>query len=195
MERPARGRLSTLDLLPPEAEEDVLWAHKELRLRKRLQQDILEEFNLKLRLKGIPPISKSAFNRASLRLMRMATRLEETREIAGVLAERFETGGGEDVTLLLGETIKVMVYEMLENAGRLKADGATAEMMMNAARALKSAEEARRISADTKRLVEKEFKVKAEAAVEQVARAKGLSAETVEAIKANILGIREGAAA
>lgn len=183
-----RNRLSSIDLLPPEAEEDVVWAYKELRRRKMIQDDVLDQFNLRLRMKGLGPISKSAFSRAAIRLSRMATRLEETREIAGVLAEKFETGGGEDITLLLGETIKVMTFEMLENAGRLKADGDTAEMLMNAARALKTAEDARRVSADTASKLKREFAVKAEEAVERVGAARGLSSETVTAMKAELFG-------
>ncbi|MEX1084075.1 MAG: DUF3486 family protein [Xanthobacteraceae bacterium] len=192
MRRP-RGRLSSVDLLPEAAEEDVQWAYEQLKRRKRPQAEILDQLNLRLKLKSIPPISRSAFNRASIRLMRMATRLEETREIAGVLAAKLDAAGGDDLTLLLGETIKMLVYEMLENAGNLKADGLTAEMMMNFARALKFAEDSRRITADTRARIERDFKAKASEAVEAAARAKGLTRETVDAIKAQILNIDRAA--
>jgi hypothetical protein len=191
--RRARGRLSSVDLLPEEADEDVLWAWEQLRRRRRTQSEILDQLNLRLQLKNITPISKSAFNRAAIRLMRMAARLEETREIAGVLAQKLDASGGEELTLLLGETIKVLVYEMLENAGELKANGITAEMMMNFARAVKFAEESRRITADTRVKIEREFTAKATEAVENAAKAKGLTKDTVDAIKAQILGLNVGA--
>ena len=63
-------------------------------------------------------------------------------------------------------------------------------MLMFASRALKHAEEAQKISADTKARILRDFTTKAEEAVDKVAKAKGLTAETAEAIKANILGIK-----
>lgn len=190
--RRARGRLSSVDLLPEEAEEDVVWAWEQLKRRKLTQTEILEQLNLRLKRKGLRSISKSSFGRAAVRLMRMASRLEETREIASVLATKLDAAGGEDLTLLLGETIKTLVYEMLEHAGELQADGAAAEMMMNFARALKFSEESRRITADTRTKVEREFKKTATAAVDEAAKVRGLTQETADAIKAQILGLNLG---
>jgi hypothetical protein len=189
-----RGRLSSIDLLPEEAEPHIVWAMTELKERRQPAIAILAEFNARLADLAIKPVSKSAFNRASLRLSRMASRLGEVREIAGVLASKFETGGDEDLTLLLSETIKALTFEMLENAGELKADGFTAEMLMNAGRALKNAEDAKRISADVRKRIEVDFAAKAGQAVDKVAKAKGLSSDTVADIKAQILGIRRDGA-
>jgi hypothetical protein len=78
---------------------------------------------------------------------------------------------------------------LLSNAGELDAAGPTAQMLMFTARALKDAESAKRISSDGRVKLEKEFQSKTAAAVDQVAKTAGLTAETVEAIKAKILGI------
>lgn len=183
-----RHRPSSIDLLPPETDDLVAWAYGELKGGKRFQQDVLAEFNRRLQVRALelgvelPAISKSAFSRSALRLRRLSQRLEETREIAAVLAEKFETGGGEDVTLLVGETIKTLVLEVLENAGSLKADGRTAEMLANFALAVKSAEQARKVSADTASRIRKDFLTKAEAAIEEVAAKKGLGPEAVKAL-------------
>ncbi|WP_100965345.1 DUF3486 family protein [Bosea sp. FBZP-16] len=187
-----RGRLSTLDLLPIEAEEDVAWAFAELRARKQTQDDIRDALNLRLKLKGIAPISASAFNRAAVRTARMAHRLGEVREMASALATKFEDGGDEDLTLMVSETIKAMIFEMLENAGTLKANPLTAEMMANLATALSGAERAKKISADTRKMIERDFAKKAEAAIEKVSDAKGLSPETKEAFKRELFGVRNG---
>lgn len=40
-----RGQLSSLDLLPDEAQDDLVWAIGELNRRQRTQTDILFEFN------------------------------------------------------------------------------------------------------------------------------------------------------
>lgn len=191
-----RGRLSSLDTLPEWADESKLWAFGELKARQRPQLEILEEFNAKLRAaaweQGItdpPQISKSAFNRVSMRLAVLGRRLEETREIANVLAPKLDQAGDASVTLLVAESIKMLVHEMLSNAGELSADGATAEMLMLTSRALKHAEEAKRISADGRRQLEAELMAKAAAAVEKVAKAQGGTPESIAALKA-ALGVQ-----
>jgi hypothetical protein len=183
------GRLSSLDLLPDAAAEDVAWAFQELRRRKLTQDDIRDQLNLKLKLRGLPEISRSAFNRAAIRTARMAHRLGEVREIASTLAAKFEEGGDEDLTLLAAETIKMMVFETMENAGRLKADGATAEMLANFALAVKSAEQAKKVTADTRTLIEKQWRQKAETAIERVANRQGLSRDKVDELRRDFLGI------
>ncbi len=185
-----RGRLSSIDLLPPEAEEDVVWAFGQLRARKMTQEDIREAFNLRLKMKGLEAISASAFNRAAVRTARMSHRLGEVREMASALATKFEDGGDEDLTLLLSETLKTLVFEMLENAGNLKASPLTAEMMANFATALHRAEGAKKISADTRKIIDRDFRKKAEAAIDKVAKVKGITAEMREDFKRGLFNVR-----
>ena len=183
------GRLNSLDLLPVEAEDDVIWAYGEINKRKMTQADILAQLNLKLKLKGLGDISSSAFNRAALRTARMSHKLGEVKEIATALATKFESGSDESLTVLVSETLKTMVFEMLENAGKLKADGATAEMMMNLSRAVKHSEEAKKISADTRKMVEKEFAVRTEETINMVAKRQGLTKERVAELQREFLGL------
>lgn len=190
-----RGRISSIDKLPTWCDEATRWAFTSLKERALTQLEILDGFNERLRAaawgegitdaEAIPQISKSAFNRRAMRLATIGRRLEETREIAAILTPKFEGETGEQITLLLAQTIKSLIFEMLENAGdELKADGDTAEMLMFASRALKHAEEASRISADTKSKILKEFTEKAEKTVDAVAKAKGFSADSVATLKA-----------
>lgn len=181
-----KDRLSSIDLLPEEAKEDIAWAFSELRARKRTKDEIHESFNLRLATKGLGPISKSAFSRAAVRTARMAHRLGEAREIASALSSRFEEGGDEELTLLVSELIKSIVFEILENAGRLKADGVTAEMMVNFANAIKAAEQAKKVTADTRKVIEANFKKKAEVAIDGV---KGLTPELKESFRRDLLGL------
>jgi orotate phosphoribosyltransferase-like protein len=193
--RRGRGRLSSIELLPDWAAPAVTAAYAKLRENKLTQLEIHEAFNAELRTlafaEGItdpPQISLSAFNRRSMRLATLAQRLAETREIASVLASRLEDGGDEDLTLMASETIKTIVFEALENGGTMAATPMSAEMMANFALALKSAEQAKKVTADTKALIQKNFAKVAEA-VDSVARAKGLTRDTVDAIKTMVLGI------
>ena len=83
--RRGRGRLSSIDLLPEEADGVVAWAFQELKNRERMQKDIHEEFNEKLSELSLGPISLSAFNRHSIRLATMARRHAEVRAITSSL--------------------------------------------------------------------------------------------------------------
>jgi hypothetical protein len=198
-----RGRLSTLDTLPAWCEDAKLWAFGELKARKLTQQEILDGFNERLKVAAwevgitddIPVISRSAFNRAAIRLSILGARLQETREIAAILAPKLDQAGDNSVTLMVSETIKTLISEMLSNAGDLPPDGDTAEMLMMTARALMAAEQAKRISSDTRKKIEAELQSKTEKAVDAVAKSQGLSAPTVDAIKAKILGIDRSAKA
>lgn len=195
-----RGRLSEIDRLPDWADEAKVWAFEQLKERKLSQLEILDGFNARLKAASMaedaaaepPEISRSAFNRTAMKIAILGRRLEETREIAKVIAPKLDEAGDTSLTLMVAETLKTLIAEMLGNAGELAADGDTAEMLMLTSRALKHAEEAKRISADGRRKIEVELQAKAAKAVDAVARTSGLSAETVDAIKARILGVATG---
>lgn len=108
-DRSGRGRLSSLDLLPDEAQDDLLWAMSELNQRKRSQADILFELNDRLEVKGIAPISRAAFNRKSTTLAARAMQMEERRHVYAGFAERLtpEEVGKND--LVLGEFLKLLI--------------------------------------------------------------------------------------
>lgn len=115
--RAGRGHLSSVDLLPEEAREDVSWAAEELGRRGRTQEDIRFEFNDRLAKKGIDPISRSAFNRHSLRLAATNAKLDEMDRIFSVVAPRFTAEKVDQSTKVIGEFIKVLSYEILQSRG------------------------------------------------------------------------------
>ena len=84
-----RGRLSSIDLLPDEAQDDIVWAMAELNQRKRSQADILFELNDRLAVKGCEAISKSAFNRKSMRVAAYSRRINESRALFEGIAPQF----------------------------------------------------------------------------------------------------------
>jgi len=188
-----RGRLSAIDLMPPEADGIISWAAAELGLRERTQTDIYAEFTGKCEALmaehrgelefAIPAFS--SFNRYSIRLARLTRRLDETRQIVSALSASFDAKDSDDLTIMTAETIKALVLHMLGDG----ADGIAPKDAMLLATAFKSAAQAQSISTDRRRKVEAEFESRIGTAVETVARAKGLTVETAEAIKAQILGV------
>jgi hypothetical protein len=189
MAKQKRGRLSSIDLLPEQGEPHVLAALKALRERKKPQQQILAELNAALADYGIKPISRSAFNRKALWLAGYGRQLEDAREIAAVVAEKLDEAPAGDVGLLLGETLKTLIFDVLSEAS-LSDESASMKMLAQASIALRNLEQARRMSVQTRQKIMTDFVRKAGEAVEKVAEQRGLTAETVDVIKAQILGVR-----
>jgi hypothetical protein len=188
-----RGQLSSLERLPPEAEGIFTWAASELADREKTQTEIYAEFvtrceQLMREHRGeleftIP--SFSSFNRYSIRQARMTRRLDQTREIAKVLAKKHDAQASDDLTVMAGEMIKSVVFHMLGDA----ADGIEPKQLKELADAFKSAQVSQNLSSTRKAKETAALKDRLTEAVDTVAKAKGLTAETTESIKAEILGV------
>lgn len=189
-----RGRLSAIEQLPPACDPVIAWAAGELRGRDRTQKEIYEEFFLKLEALqqehrgeldfAIP--SFSAFNRYAIKLATLTRRLEDTRAIAASIAEKFDAQASDDLTLIAAEAIKTLVFEVLTDAGE---SGIDPKGALNLAGALRAAAQAQGVSTQRRQKVESDFARRTEKAVDRVAKVKGLTADTAEAIKAQILGV------
>ena len=112
--REGRGRLSSIELLPAEADEAVAWAAAELIDRTRTADDIHAEFNGKLAAIGLGPISRSAFGRYSIRQSSLARRREVTREIVAAINAKLNIKDMDELSIVLGDTLKMVVFETLE---------------------------------------------------------------------------------
>ncbi|PKP85832.1 MAG: hypothetical protein CVT80_00365 [Alphaproteobacteria bacterium HGW-Alphaproteobacteria-2] len=189
-----RGRLSAIERLPPECDAAIAWAASALAGREHTQTEIYAGFvdrceALMAEHRGelefdIP--SFSSFNRYSIKLARLSRRLEQTREMVAVLAQKFDAGASDDLTIMAAETMKALVLHMLSDVGEAGIEPKDAMML---ASAFRQAVQAQAVSTERRRRLEAEFAGKVETAVETVARARGITADTAEAIKAQILGV------
>lgn len=179
-----RGRLSSLDLIPDEGQDDILWALAELNERRRTQADILFELNDRLEAKGIDGISKSAFNRAAIRTAAAARRISEARAVFAGIADQFTPESVDQNNLVLGEVIKTLILELMD------APSQTPKGAMEMARAFLATVQAQNLSSTRRLKLEAEMRAKAAEAIDKVAGEKGMSAETVARIKSQILGVR-----
>lgn len=178
-----RGRLSSLDLLPDEAQDDVIWAVGQLNRRDRTQSDIHFELNDRLQAKGLETISRSAFNRASMRLSARARRISERQQIYAGLAEQLTPESVGKTDIILAEFLKTLIDELLDS------DKLSPKNAMELAAAYRSIIGGQRQSIDMRRGLEAEFAKKAARAVEEVAKVRGLTEETTDIIKAK-LGVK-----
>lgn len=185
--REGRGRLSSIDMLPDEAEPDILWALEELRSRTRPQIAILAEFNARLADRGIGGVSKSAFSRWSMRKTIQFRKLDEVRHITSEIVADLGTDGADQVTVAVAEMIKVAIYENLEKGS------VDSKSVMEMARALTSVVSAQKASNELRRKLEERAAAQIEQAAEtaeKVATEAGLSAERAAQIRRDVLGLR-----
>lgn len=186
-----RPQLSAMEQLPEDAQEDVIWAVGELNNRSRTQADILFEFNDRLAAKGIDPISKSAFNRSSIRLAAMSKRLTEARKIFEGIAPQFTPERVDENTIALGEFIKLIVFELTQSeAVAIGPKGA-----MELAKAHLAVIQGQKISTERRAKLEADAKARfvkaAEAAVDQAAEAGKLvdPQDVLKRIREDVYGI------
>ena len=189
-----RGRLSSIDLLPRECDPIVTWVAQELANRDRTQLDIYQEFVTRCEMLmaerrgevefSIP--SFASFHRHAFRMAALARRLEQAREIGTTLSARFDAQGADDLTKLASQAVQALVLELTMDGGDA---GWSPKEAMQLAAAMKSAAQAQGISTDRRQKVEREYADQVKVAVDTVAKAKGLTAETAEAIKSQILGV------
>jgi sugar phosphate isomerase/epimerase len=184
--REGRGRPSTLDMLPEEADGDLAWLNDELRIGKRLQIDLLAEFNARLADHGIAPVSKSTFSRYSVRKAMQFRQLDETRRISVELAEMLGVDSADKMTIAVSEMLKMAAFKLAEGGDLSSKD------VMELARANKDAVSAQKMSTDYRRMLERETAEKVAAAVkdvEEIAVAAGVSPETMAKINQRLAGI------
>ncbi|HET7410085.1 MAG TPA: phage protein Gp27 family protein, partial [Paracoccaceae bacterium] len=170
--RHGRGRLNSIELLPDHADGAVRWAMDALAQREWPQVLILERFNEMLAEldPSVGPISSSAFNRFSMRFAAQARRLTESREMAAALAERLDDLPEGDVGLMLIETIKTLINEVLLD-GMVAGESPGLKGLLDAAEAVQRLELARKANAGVAAEARKAFVKTAADAVEKAATA------------------------
>jgi hypothetical protein len=200
-DRQTRGRLSSIDLLPDEAELIVAWAADELAKTKRTQIDIYAEFKRQLiALQGelglgfeIP--SYSSFHRHSVRLSALTRRLQRMRAVASAIVERDDAGGVDDITNAATLTIKTLILELAEAGGEAGFTPKDAKAMADALRSLAAAEN---VSTTRRQRVEAEIAKmadNADQAIDTVGKEAGLSKDRIAQLKRDFLGVRDKKAA
>lgn len=185
-----RGRLSSIDLLPAEAADDVLWANQELYARQRPIAEIFVEFNARLDAKGITPISRTAFYNRSTRLADAQRRMREARAMFEGLSNEFTAENVDENTVILGEFIKTLIQELVDDASGMKRP----KDALDIARAYQATVMGQKVSADRRLKLQAEAKANAVAAMEKAigqAEASGVQSgeEVLRRIREEVYGI------
>lgn len=171
-ERATRGRLSSLEMIPADAQHHMVWAMGELNARNRSQSDILDELNGKLADMGLDLISRSAFSRAAVRAETARRRYEERAQLVAAILPMATPDKVREADLVIGELLKTLI------GGILDRETLSSEDALNLAQAYKRTIEGQTASAELRRQQEAEFAAKLGEVEKAVAKAKGITAET-----------------
>lgn len=186
-----RGRLSSLDLVPEEGQEDVRWAYEQLNQRDTSAADILFQLNDRLTGKGLGEfkISKSAFNRKSVAIARAASRIKMSRDIFAGIADQLTPENIDKGNIALAEFIKSLIAEIISQA---EDGGLSADEAMKLARGFQAVVLAQKQSTDRRSKAEKDEAARVEKtadALDVAAKEAGLSAETIARLRRDFLGM------
>ena len=189
-----RPRPSSIDLLPEECGSIVAWAAHELGKSNRTMTDVYREFQQKLiALQGeiglgfdIPVFS--SFGRHSLRLGNLRNRSRRGLELANALIESTDGADADTLTKATTQTLKILLFEMLEYAGEA---GFSPKEALAMAGAVKQLQQAENLSTARRQKLDSEFAEKAGKIIDTVAKEKGMSAEIIAQLRRDFLGVRD----
>lgn len=192
------GRPSSVKLLPPEIRERLdAWIRDESvtqsEARERVNELLAELYP------DHPPVSRSALSRYELQARENMDRVQHSRELAKTWIGKLGSQPGGDVGFLVIETLKTLSLEvsqaLLHGSGEMDADSMSGvldqlnKLALAAQRLERSAAESERRD---RQIREEERKRASEEAAEEAGKAAsglGLSAETADAIKRQVLGV------
>lgn len=178
------GRKSTIARLPPEVRELI----GELRRKGRTLDEIMEH----LRQLDVE-VSRSALGRHTKQLDAIADHMRKSQDMARALTERFGDDGIGDMARLNLQIAHGLLMRLMysEDGEEIKLDPKEAMFLTSA---LKNVTSASKTELDRATKVRSEIAARAEAVAEETVSAlkkAGMTAETYDKIRANILGVAQ----
>lgn len=187
-QRPTRGRLSKVDLLPDSIREQL---HQMLREKRHTQEEIREAINTLIDEHNLPEemqLSRTGLNRYASRMEKVGAKIRASREMAEVWAAKLGSAPTSDVGKLLMEFVKTLAFEtsmsMAEDdkpvAPKALGQLALVAQRLEAAAMTSHKREKAILDAFAQEMAEK---------TEELVRTGGLSGGAADTIKRDILGI------
>lgn len=176
---------STIKTLPPNLLEQLQdW----LRDPTITQAEATERLNDLLVELGEKPRSKSAVNRYAMQMNEIGERIQQSRDMADMWIGKFGNAPQGKVGQLLNEIIRNLAFNTA--VGLAESDGMVEpKMLKELAWAVEKLENSTTINEKRQREIEKAILAKAAEETEKAVVKAGLSAETANQIKRQILGI------
>ena len=187
-QRPTRGRLSKVDLLPDSIREQL---HQMLREKRHTQEDIREAINALIDEHNLPEemqLSRTGLNRYASRMEKVGAKIRASREMAEVWAAKLGSAPTSDVGKLLMEFVKTLAFETsmsMAEDDKPVAPKALGQLALVAQRL----EAAAMTSHKREKAIRDAFAQEMAEKTEELVRTGGLSGGAADTIKRDILGI------
>ncbi|MWS89723.1 DUF3486 family protein [Escherichia coli] len=187
-QRPTRGRLSKVDLLPDSIREQL---HQMLREKRHTQEEIREAINALIDEHNLPEemqLSRTGLNRYAIRMEKVGAKIRASREMAEVWAAKLGSAPTSDVGKLLMEFVKTLAFETsmsMAEDDKPVAPKALGQLALVAQRL----EAAAMTSHKREKAIRDVFAQEMAEKTEELVRTGGLSGGAADTIKREILGI------
>ncbi|HBK2803995.1 TPA: DUF3486 family protein [Escherichia coli] len=187
-QRPTRGRLSKVDLLPDSIREQL---HQMLREKRHTQEEIREAINALIDEHNLPEemqLSRTGLNRYAIRMEKVGAKIRASREMAEVWAAKLGSAPTSDVGKLLMEFVKTLAFETsmsMAEDDKPVAPKALGQLALVAQRL----EAAAMTSNKREKAIRDAFAQEMAEKTEELVRTGGLSGGAADTIKREILGI------
>ncbi|WP_063103524.1 DUF3486 family protein [Escherichia coli] len=187
-QRPTRGRLSKVDLLPDSIREQL---HQMLREKRHTQEEIREAINALIDEHNLPEemqLSRTGLNRYAIRMEKVGAKIRASREMAEVWAAKLGSAPTSDVGKLLMEFVKTLAFETsmsMAEDDKPVAPKALGQLALVAQRL----EAAAMTSHKREKAIRDAFVQEMAEKTEELLRTGGLSGGAADTIKREILGI------
>ena len=187
-QRPTRGRLSKVDLLPDSIREQL---PQMLREKRHTQEEIREAINALIDEHNLPEemqLSRTGLNRYAIRMEKVGAKIRASREMAEVWAAKLGSAPTSDVGKLLMEFVKTLAFETsmsMAEDDKPVAPKALGQLALVAQRL----EAAAMTSHKREKAIRDAFAQEMAEKTEELVRTGGLSGGAADTIKRDILGI------
>ena len=187
-QRPTRGRLSKVDLLPDSIREQL---DQLLREKRHTQEEIREAINALIDEHNLPEemqLSRTGLNRYASRMEKVGAKIRASREMAEVWAAKLGSAPTSDVGKLLMEFVKTLAFETsmsMAEDDKPVAPKALGQLALVAQRL----EAAAMTSHKREKAIRDAFAQEMAEKTEELVRTGGLSGGAADTIKRELLGI------
>lgn len=184
---------SSIDLLPDEVRDQL---NELLRDRRVTQKDAVARINQILDELDHPErLSKSAVNRYAIRMEKIGKRMRESREVADALVGKLGSQPQGQIGNMVNEILRSVSFDLSLNLsdGEIDEENAPAivSMLKDLALTTMRLEKAANLNVEREKEIRQQAMQEAAAAVEKISKKGGLTSETVQAIRSEILGISQ----
>ncbi len=144
---------------------------------------------------GEDVVSKSGVNRYAAQMAKFTERSRQALQVANAFINKFGTDTGNVLGKVINEQIRLIAFDLVTGIEEVRESGAedaaqmAADMMLKISKAINELEKAEKLNFERSEAIRKATLAEAAAAVEKSAKGAGLSPETVDQFKKQILGL------